>query len=472
MISDRSHRTLKLSALVILLMGGYLAYANFVMGVPLTSPFVSAIFAKDGEDDDDDKDEDKEKEDEEKEKEKEKKKVEKEKEKKLKEQQKAEERKKKEAADALKRSEKAKETSSDDEYDDDVVNGVKLRGDGTVDDDGKEEDEVDDDRSNSGKDEEKAMYKDRLKTLERLEKKLAQAEEKILEKQAEGVDVTAALAQLAEAKALVASVESAFTANELEKIEALVKKVERLAHMARGKTLQASEKVEKDVQKVAKRITQTEEKIATFTSFGGDATSYETRLAALKTQFADVQARIAAGGEGLLMALRDLESVERQVKNLKNAVESALYALGVGDDDEFESEYSDDSKEAVEDLRELASVESDDDSSALVQLAEIHESESAKTSDLVRQIESRNVFLKSLLGANQSTLTDLRAQAMVNSGRVALMQKAATNVSDPDLKAEIDAAIAALESENARLQSYLSAQEKESGILGWLFKRF
>ena len=153
---------------------------------------------------------------------------------------------------------------AEDDEDDDYVNGVKVRGDGSVDDDSDEdenedEDEFEDEDGDGDEDDDdrNAMFKDRDKTLEKLNEKIAEAEKEILEKQAEGIDVTAALAQLAQAKAGLGSVEAAFTANELDKIKALAKSTEKLAHFSKGKTLHDSEEVAKDVAKVAKRISRT-----------------------------------------------------------------------------------------------------------------------------------------------------------------------------------------------------------------------
>lgn len=487
MRTEGSHKALAFAVGVFMLFGGYFAYASYLSGISGTLPFVQTISAKDGEDDsDEEKDEEEDdKEDEEKEQEK----AEKEREKAAEKKKKEDEKKREAAKKAAERAAKPTNSGSssgvklrgdgtvdddsleDESEDDDYVNGVKVRGDGSIDDDA-EENETDDDRieHRSGKDEREAMYKDREKTLGRVNEKIAQAEKKILEKQAEGVDVTAALAELEKAKAKVAGIEAAFAPGETVDIKVLVKEVERLAHFSRGKVLKASEDVVKDVEKVAKRIAQTKEKITYLKAMGGDATSYESSLSEAESAFADAKSKIALGGSDFLAGLTSLEIVERRVKSIKNSVEGALLALGVSDEDEFEAEHDEDVEDASDDLVELA--EADEDHLSLKNLAETHKEEAMKVSGLVARLDDRNRVVRGLLGNDSDILNELENEVAINEARILAMQTAVAEIEDESLSDLMKEKIGDLKSENAKLANFISAQSLETGVFGWFFKLF
>jgi hypothetical protein len=433
------------------LFGGYFAYAAFLTGQPVNVPGIQTISADDGEDDsdsgdddneDNDNDEDKDKDDDSKSGENKKKDAEK---------------KREDAKRAAERAREAAKRSSGDVRDDDMDD----EGEGESEDEFEDKDEDEDDQT--------AMFKDHDKTLEKLNEKIAKAEADILKKQSEGVDVTAALAQLTLAKASLGSVEAAFTANELDKIQSLAKSTEKLASSARGKTLRDSEDVVKDIAKVAKRIAQTKEKIATLERLGGVTTTYVASLTEAETAFAAVKAQIAAGGESLLSGLAALETVERRVKSIKNSVEGALLALGV-DDDEFEDEHDAEIGDVSDDLTELAEV--DEDRSALRNLALAHKSEAKKVSMLVKNLNERNVVARELFGNDDDILDELRSEVTINENRIAAMRIAASKVEDSELKPLMQGKISELTSENSKLMSFITAQAAKSGVFGWLLKLF
>lgn len=458
MKTQGSHKALAFSVGVFMLFGGYFAYAAFLSGTPSHLPFVQTIAAKDGDDgggdDNDDNDDDEDKDDEDDDKggssksEKEKKKKE-------------DERKKEEAKKASERAKEAAKRSSLDDDNDEDENEVENE----VED--ESEDEMDD---HSGKDEQEGMYKDQAKTLEKLNKKIAEAEEDILEKQAEGVDVTAALAQLELAKQGLSSVDAAFAAKELDKIKELAKSTEKLAHFAQGKTLHDSEEVAKDIAKVAKRIAQTERKIAALAAYGGDTSVYITSLEEAKAVFSDAQAKISTGGEGLLAGLSMLDAVERRVKSIKHNVEGALLAFGQTDDDEFENEHGVEVEDTADDLAELA--DADDDHGALHKLAENHKSEALKVAARVRDLDERNRIIRGLIGYDSDVLNDLQNEVVINDSRIATMQLAVDQTTDSDLAALMNEKIGELKAENAKLASYIAAKANQSGVFGWFFKLF
>lgn len=472
MRTEDSYKAVAFSAAVFILFGGYFAYAAFLTGQPKSLPFVQAIAAKDGEDDDeeeDDGDEEENEDDEDNDDEDDRDEDSSHSDKAKKEAEKKREALKK----AAERAREAAKRSGDHEQDD-YVNGVKVRGDGSIDDadeDGLEDEEDEGHESGDDNEDREAMFKDQAKTLERLNKKIAQAEEKILKKQSEGVDVSAALAQLALAKESLNSVDAAFAANELDRIKMLAKETEKLAHFARGKTLHDSEHIAKDIAKVEKRIVQVKARIILLSRLGGDASSYLSSLAEAETAFGTAKTEIALGGDGLLTGLAALEAAERRVKSIKNSVEGALFAMGASDDDdEFEKEHGIEVEDTSDDLSELA--DADEDHRALGALALAHKTEAAKVALLARSLGERNRIIKGLFGNDSDVLDELRSEAAINENRIAAMQAAADEVEDNELNRLMNEKIGELKTENANLMSFISAQSAGTGVFGWFFRLF
>lgn len=457
MRTEGSHKAVAFSAIVFMLFGGYFAYAAFLTGQPASVPFVQPATASDDEDGSDDSgDEDKdEDEDEDKDDDSQSEKQKKEDEKKREDAKKATER----AREAAKRS-----FNDDDELDDNSDDENEVEDEDEL----ENEDELDDDSKGNG--DREAMFKDRNKTMEKLNEKIAEAEKHILEKQAEGVDVTAALAQLSLAKAGMSAVDAAFTANELDQVKALAKSAEKLAHFSQGKTLHDSEESAKDIAKVAKRINQTKEKIALLAQLGGDTSVYIASLQDAEAAFADAKAQIAAGGDGLLAGLSALDTVERRVKTIKHSVEGALYALGASDDDEFENDHDAEVEDVSDDLSELA--DADEDHSALRTLVRAHKSEAKKVSTLVKDLDDRNAIARGLFGNDGDVLNALRSEVAVNEARIAAMQAAADQIEDNELNLLVNEKIAELKSENMKLMGFVTSQSINTGVLGWLFRLF
>ena len=182
------------------------------------------------------------------------------------------------------------------------------------------------------------MFKDRNKTVAQLNEKIAEAEKEILQKQAEGVNVTTALARLAAAKAQVASVNGAFDSNDLETAKNLSQDVKKLAHFAVNEDLHTAKEVAEKVSKVSERIVQTERKIAQLESLGGDGNQFNKSLSEVKSYLVLLQGPSATSGPDYAMLESSLETLEKRVKVIRNNVEESLFALGESDHN-FKSDY-------------------------------------------------------------------------------------------------------------------------------------
>lgn len=470
---DASNKAVIFAAIVFVLFGTYVSYATFLTGQPkLGMSWTNDAAAKDGEDSGDSEDskseddnEDSSKSEEEADKSEDK--AAKEAEKKKKEAAKEAAKKQQEAAKrAAKQSSNTSTSTSEDGVDDEMSETSELDGD----------EDLADSEENSGKDEEEAMYKDKAKTLERINKKLSQAEEKILKKQAEGVDVTAALAALALAKEKATGVDALFAAYNEDEVKALTKETEKLAHAARGKVLHAAEKVSKDVSKVDKRIAQTKEKIAALTVAGGDASSYSDRLAEIETEWSEVKTKIAAGGSEAGSAYAMVETLERRVKSVKNAVENALLALGVSDDDEFEMEHVAEVEDASDDIDDLAEIEAEDEDdindNSVKRLTQAHRSGAAKAVALKSKFESRSAGMRQLFGDDTKTLAEIRTVIVENDTRIEALEKVIALVDDPEVAAMMNEKLAVLKEQNTELGNYVASRPVTSGMFGWLFNWF
>lgn len=362
---------------------------------------------------------------------------------------------------AKKAAERSGKASDDDDSDDDSD-------DSDDDSDENEVDELDDEDGDDRKGNDNGMYKDRAKTLSKLEKELAEAEEEILEKQAEGVDVTAALARLAEAKAKAATVGGAFDSNDLEAAKQLSKEVKKLAHFARNDDLHDAKEIAEDVAKVAKRISQTNGKIALLEAVGGDGSSFKSTLATYESDLAALKATISAGGYDLEMMEDSLETLERKIKRLKSSVEGAIYALG-GTDSELDDDLEDESDDIAEHLNDVADIEDDSVGRAIRYIADDHKDATKKIGEAVKEVDKRNPVLQALFGASDADLNNLELEIAANKARTESLVKAAEAVEDQDMKSILLDQVEVLKAQTIKLQNFVGGQRDRLSLLGWFF---
>src|SRR3989338_1775622 len=358
--------------------------------------FAAVTSADEGEDGNENEDKDKDdSEDEDKDKEKEQEKA-------KKEQEKAREKAKKEA-------EKARESSSKEDDDNDV--------------DEDEADEVEDkDEDKSG--DNKGMFKDRDKTLAKLQEEIAKAKEKILEKQGEGVDVTTALARLALAEAGLVQVGTSFDANDLATAKMLAKQIKKTAHFTE-KDLEFSKKVAEEMAKVEKRFGQVEKKIEELEGLGGDEAAFKFQLSTLRSDFSVLKASIAAAAGTIT---RDMvKAFEKRVKRLKSLVESTIFALGGTDDDDLFDDHEDDADDLFEDLDDVAEIEDGDEngvSGKVRKIAAEHKAASKAIKESLEDIKDRGGLVRTLLGSDSDALAMLNKEVAGMNTRAAALELA------------------------------------------------
>jgi hypothetical protein len=439
-----------------------LAFGSFAGAVAVVTNnqfgFDPITSADDGESEDSDEDEDRDEDegdDKDKDEEKEKERAEKEREKSKKE--------------AEKRTEQSRKSNSFDDRDDDVdEDDDENKEENKNDDDNDDFDEEDeDDVDGDDEDDSNAMFKDRDKTLSKLEKEISEAEKEILEKQAEGVDVTAALARLASAKAAIGSVASAFDIGNLEEAKRLAKEVKKLTHFARGDDLHDAKEIAEDIAKVAKRIAQVRKKIAELKALGGDTGSFETMLIDAEKMFADAKTLIGNGGTNVFLGIAELEGIERRVKNIKHAVENAIFALG-GEDDDFDDDHRSEVADFVKHLNEVADIEEGGIGKQVRIVARAQSLSAEKVASLSNDVKGRSDLIRFLIGPKSDDLDEIQEEIAANNARIAILNKIIGQVDDADIKSMLAEQVTVLEQETANLTSFVNGELDKSTLLAWL----
>lgn len=382
-------------------------------------------------------------------------------------QEKEREKAKKESEKRAEKDRKAAQSSnrSEDEDDNDV--------DGDEDDSDDEDDADDADEMDDEEDDNRGMFKEKDKTLEKLRKEIAKAKEDVMEKQADGADVSVALARLALAEASIDQVGLSFDANDLETAKMLAKQVKKTAHFAE-KDAKYAEKIADEMAKVKKRFGQVEKKIAVLVSVGGDATAYRAQLLSLRADYSALETSIAST-PGVIT--RDtVKAFEKRVKRLKSVVESAIFAMGGTDDDDLFEDHEDDAEDLFEDLEDVAEIEDDDDdndvSERVRKVASEHKAAGAAIKESLKNIKDRDGLARTLIGSDVDALAALNNQAAAMNTRATALETAAGKISDPDIKQILIDQAAALHNEVLKLQAFISAENSQTGIFGALLRMF
>ena len=340
-----------------------------------------------------------------------------------------------------------------------------------------ESEDVNDDNGNDGVEDEdeddsiEKLSEKRTDALEDMTEDIIEAEERITRAQAEGIDVTKALATLAAAKAKVAAFESSSETISRDTLKQLEREVKKLTHFASHKDVKSSRDMAKDVDKIAKRISQAKGKLALYESLGGSADSFKSSLTNLEADFVALQAKLAAGGQEQIDALSQLESFERRVKVLKSSIEGAIYALG-GTDERYDDDYENEVEDLYEDLNDVAEIEGDELGEQIRTVAEAQKNSVSKVATSVENIDKRSRVLQALFGAKKSELANLQSEIAANKARIEVLNQAAAKIEDPEVKGILTDQISTLTQETSKLETFVSGQKDRLSAFGWFFNLF
>ncbi len=334
-----------------------------------------------------------------------------------------------------------------------------------IDDDSDEDMNDDEDEQEHEEDDKKSDI------LEDINEDIIDAEERITRAQAEGIDVTKALATLAVAKEKASAAEKALTETSYDTLRSIAREVKKLAHFASHKDVKNSRDMEKDVSKIAKRIAQTRGKITLYTSLGGDPGSFNSSLEALEAEFATLKENLLKGGSDQINALGALEPLERKVKRLKSSIESASYALG-GTDERYDDDYENEVEDIYDELNDVAEIEGDELGEQIRSVALAQKSSVEKVSGPVKSIDQRNRILQFLLGTKGSEIEKLETEIMANKARIEVLTEAAGKIEDAEVRAILLAQVTDLETETNKLETFVGGQKDRLSAFGWFFKLF
>lgn len=312
------------------------------------------------------------------------------------------------------------------------------------------------------------MYKDSNKTLSKLQENIAEAEKHILEKQAEGEDVTKALSELNLAKAKLAEVGTAFTANDFEMAKQLSKEIKKEALFSE-KDLEFAKDATEAVREVTKKVAKVDSKIATLESLGGDASLFKTQVASLKTDISTLQSSGTITREAF-------KAIEKKAERLKNVIEQSIFALGGNEEnDDLYADHEKDAHDLEDDLNDVADIEEGDDNGVAKKvrtIAEEHRSSTAVIAQSLGDIKNQSGFAKTVFGPDFNALESLNAQTTAMTVRADALVAISTQVTDPDVKQILIDRAGALRSEASKLSAYISAENNQFSILGKFLSLF
>ena len=314
------------------------------------------------------------------------------------------------------------------------------------------------------------MYKEKEKTLERLNRDLAKAEEDIMKQAEKGVDVSPQLAALAAYRAQLSTVGEAFDVDDLDTAKSLAKQLKKEAYFLK-KSAQDVEKVAKEMQDVMKRFAKADAKIAELEALGGDTAALKAQLDVLRSDYAVLESAIAAA-PGTIS--RDtVKTLEKKVQRVKSAAELALFALGADDDGELAMDHEDESDDIVEHLFDVAEIEDDENGAVTDQVRSVAQSQriaSRTVKSVVDDFEKRSRVTEFFLGTDQDAAARLTAEISAMQSRATVLESAAAALADPDMKRILLDQAAALRAEAAKFSTYLNTQNAGFSLFGWLFQ--
>ena len=314
-------------------------------------------------------------------------------------------------------------------------------------------------------------YEDDNETIKDLNEVLAEADKDVAEAKAEGVNVTKALATIAEAKLLAKKVQAAYDAGDFEEAKRLAQEVKKLTHFAKEEDTHNAKEIGKAIDKVAKRIDQARGKIYLLGTLGGDTKDFTTLIDQKEEAFKALQTKIAQESTNLSANLAELEVLERSIKRIKSSVESTIYAMG-GTDEEYDDDYQHESEDVAEKLRDIADIEGDGVGHEVSTVANEQIISAIKVSDAIKNVDQRNQVLQVLFGTRRSELEKIDGEIANNKIRIEKLTLAADKIDDQEVKDIVLAQVQALQEETSKLETFVSGQKNRLSAFGWFFNLF
>jgi hypothetical protein len=105
-------------------------------------------------------------------------------------------------------------------------------------------------------------------------------------------------------------------------------------------------------------------------------------------------------------------------------------------------------------------------------VAQSQNESASTTAEAIARVEARNAFLSFLIGSDWKNIGTLRSEIAKTSGDAARLQAAISSTTDASVKADLEAQLHALQTEKARVETFVEAHEKSFSLFGWFTKLF
>ena len=168
------------------------------------------------------------------------------------------------------------------------------------------------------------------------------------------------------------------------------------------------------------------------------------------------------------------QKIETEREAIKTATESVEGDENDSDEDESEDEGEHHRSAVAKFVHSLDALASTTDRSIGEQVREVAREQSDlkdKTADNLKALESRNAFVKFLIGANRESVKALEDSAVAIQSHIDILTKLQAGMTS-DVKAVLVSQVELLIKEKARIQLMVDGNKNSSGIFGWLIGMF
>lgn len=311
--------------------------------------------------------------------------------------------------------------------------------------------------------------------IQDLNKDIRKVESRIGVLSANGIAVTAFTPVLAEVKSLAVQAEAAVaakSANAETLIETANHKLERLDKLVKMTLGDEDENDDnndaiEEIQDLAKKVAKIEVTLNSASEKGIDVSAIKISLNIVKDLLNQAKDKATsgdlAGGEALA------EVADKKLETLKHAME-----LTFGDDEEEgdeADEYKSEVASFVHNLKEIGGIEGGIGQQVNV-VAQAQDATVAKVESSINDINSRNGFVKFLVGPSYGSIAEIQTAITENQARIKVLTDLVAQVADPVVKQVLQDQIKNFQQENAKLQTFVIESEDGFSMFGWLVKIF
>lgn len=333
------------------------------------------------------------------------------------------------------------------------------------------DDEDGDQKENDNKDK-----NDLQEEFQDLTKDIGKVESRLSILSANGVVVAAFTPMLAEIKTLAVQAQTAIMAKSPEAealFETVDHKLERLNKLVK---MTLGDKDENDddndateeIQDLAKKVAKIEVALNAASGRGVDVSVMKLSLNEVKDLLNQARDKVTAGD--LTSAETLAEVADKKLETLKHSME-----LAFGDDEEDDGDEADEYKSEVasfvHNLKEIGGIEGGI-GQQVSEVAQAQNATVAKVESSIDNINSRNAFMKFLIGPKYGSIAEIQTAIIENQTRIKVLSDLTNQLTDPAVKQVLQDQVAILTQQNANLQKFVIENQDGFSVFGWLAKLF